>query len=356
MNHSHNLVGPLEHVTASYTSTLPPRPTRKVSATHRADQLAAWVALSLDEPSALKSLQDAAEELRDIPELAAVLPRVAEAAMTLMGAEFGNIQFVDCRDDSLVLVTQSGFSHEFLDHFAVVRGNHSVCGRAARQGTQAVTADVRDDQTFAPHQRIFRASGVRSVQSTPLVDHAGRLMGMISTHMSQPGRPSDQDLRIMELFGQLAGEVIARQLVGPGADGHPADLPHNGTTLDQRLPLLDRPGTGTTNGSTQWVYRVDEPYGSAGCRTYGIHPDQWRGRITTHSPDHDAEYAAALVARDLRAEWDIHRPGTARPVHIHVWPAWEGTHRDAAFTMEIQPDLDGQRGSADGHASLPQGF
>ncbi|MFC5213864.1 GAF domain-containing protein [Streptomyces coerulescens] len=340
MNHPHNLVGPLEHVTASYTSA-PPRPAHKVTATHTADQLAAWVAFSLDEPSALKTLQDAAEELRDVPELAAVLPRVAGAAMALVDAEFGNIQFLDPRDDSLVLVTQSGFGHEFLDHFAVVRDHHSVCGRAARQGTQAVTADVRDDQAFTPHQEIFRISGVRSVQSTPLVDHAGRLMGMISTHTSQPGRPSDQDLRIMELYGQLAGEVIARHLVGPGADDHPAGLPHNGTTLDQRLPLLGR--TGSTNGSTQWVYRVDESYGSAGCRTYGVHPDQWRGRITTDSPDHDAEYAATLVARDLRAEWNIHRPGSARPVHIHVWRGWEGTHRDAAFTLEIQPDLDGRR-------------
>lgn len=29
---------------------------------------------------------------------------------------------------------------------------------------------------------------------------------MISTHMSQPGRPSDQDLQVMELYGQLAGK------------------------------------------------------------------------------------------------------------------------------------------------------
>ncbi|MCZ4605338.1 GAF domain-containing protein [Streptomyces sp. Lzd4kr] len=337
MDHSHNLIGSLDHVTASYTSAPPARPALKVAAAHRADQLAAWVALSLDEPSALKSLQDAAEELRDIPELSAVLPRVAEASMELLDAEFGNIQVVDPRDDSLVLVTQSGFGDEFLDHFAVVHDGHSVCGRAARQGAQAVTADVRDDQGLTPHQRVFRASGVRSVQSTPLVDHTGRMLGMISTHMSQPGRPSDQDLQIMELYGQLAGEVIARHLIVPDTAGHP----HNGTVLDGRRPLLER--TGSTNGVTQWVYRVDEPYGPGGCRTYGVHPDQWRGRITTDHPDHDAEYAAALVARDLRAEWNIHRSGEARPVHIHVWRAWEGTHQDAAFTMEIQPDLNGQR-------------
>ncbi|CAM5498995.1 GAF domain-containing protein [Streptomyces chartreusis] len=344
MDHSHNLIGSLEHVTAPYTSAPPARPTRKVAATHRADQLAAWVAFSLDEPSALKSLQDAAEELRDIPELAAVLPRVAETSMDLLDAEFGNIQFVDPRDDSLVLVTQSGFGDEFLDHFAVVHDSHSVCGRAARQGTQAVTADVRDDQGLTPHQRIFRASGVRSVQSTPLVDHTGRLLGMISTHMSQPGRPSDQDLRIMNLYGQLAGEVVARHLIVPGV----ADHPHNRTVLDRRRPLLE--GTESTNGVTQWVYRVDEPYGPGGCRTYGIHPDQWRGRITTDHTDHDAEYVAALVARDLRAEWNIHPAGQARPVHIHVWRGWEGTHQDAAFTMEIGPDLNGQRHRAVGPA------
>lgn len=337
MDPSHNLMGSLDHVTASYTSTSPARPAHKVTAAHRADQLAAWVAFSLDEPPALKTLQDAAEELRDIPELPAVLPRVADAAMELLDAEFGNIQFVDPRDDSLVLVTQSGFGDEFLDHFAVVHDSHSVCGRAARQGAQAVTADVRDDQGLTPHQGVFRASGVRSVQSTPLVDHTGRLLGMISTHMSQPGRPSDQDLQIMELYGQLAGEVIARHLIVPDTAGHP----HNGTVLDRRRPLLEQ--TASTNGVTQWVYRVDEPYGPGGCRTYGIHPDQWRGRITTDSPDHDAEYAAALVARDLRAEWNIHRTGEARPVHIHVWRGWEGTHQDAAFTMEIQPDLNGHR-------------
>ncbi|ANP55964.1 hypothetical protein J2Z21_004142 [Streptomyces griseochromogenes] len=339
MSPSHNLVRPLEQVTASYRSARP-RPPREVTDARRADQLAAWVALSLDEPSALKNLQDAAAELRDVPQLTVVLPRVTGAAMALMGAEFGNIQFMDPRDGSLILVTQSGFRREFLDHFAVVRDSLSVCGRAARQGAQSVSEDVRDDPAFAPHQKIFRAAGVRSVQSTPLVDHTGRLMGMISTHMSQPGRPSDQDLRIMDLYGQLAGEVIARHLADGGADGHPAGLPYGASARDERMALLAR--AGTTSGTTQWVYRVDEPYGSGGCRTYGIHPNQWRGRITADGPDQDAEYTAALVARELRAEWNIHGPGSARPVHVHVWRGWEGTHRDADFTLEIQPDLDGR--------------
>ncbi|MFI8238941.1 GAF domain-containing protein [Streptomyces sp. NPDC085866] len=338
MNHSHNLMRPLERVTASYRSARPGS-ARKVAVTQRADQSAAWVDLSLDEPSALKSLQDAATELRDVPSLNAVLARVAGGAMALMGAEFGNIQFLDPLDDSLVLVTQSGFSHEFLDHFAVVHDNRSVCGRAAWQGAQEVTADVRDEPAFTPHQKIFRGAGVRSVQSTPLVDRSGQLIGVISTHMSEPGRPTERELRVIELYGQLAGEVIARHLVG--TDGHPVDLPRNGTPLHQRMALLGK--TGTKSGVMHWAYRVDEPHGFDGCRSLGVHPNQWRGRITTDSPDQGAEYVASLVARDLIVDWDIRGVRDVGLAHVHVWRGWEGSARNAAFTLEVQPDIDGGR-------------
>ncbi|MFB7505285.1 GAF domain-containing protein [Streptomyces broussonetiae] len=335
MNHFQNLVGPLEQVTASYRAVRP-RSARKVSVTQRADQLAAWVALSLDEPAALKNLHDEAAELRDVARLSDALPRIAEGAMTLIGAEFGNIQFLNPLDDSLVLVTQSGFKQEFLDHFAVVHDNRSVCGRAARQCAQAVTPDVREDPAFTPHQKTFRAAGVRAVQSTPLVDRAGRLVGVISTHASQPGRPSDQDLWTMQLYAQLAGEAVARHLAGPRVDGHPADLPHNSTDLYRRAALLE--GAGPRSGVTHWVYRVDEPCGSEGCRMYGVHPAQWRGRMTTDSPGQDAEYVAALVVRELMADWDMRGLRSKRPVHVHVWRGWEGTLQSAAFTMELQPD------------------
>ncbi|MFI6402297.1 GAF domain-containing protein [Streptomyces sp. NPDC050548] len=141
-----------------------------------------------------------------------MLPLAVETATALMGADFGNIQLVDPRDGSLVLVTQSGFGSGFLDHFAVVSDDGSVCGQAARQSAQAVVADVREGPTPAPHQKVFRAAGVRAVQSTPLVDHAGRLIGMISTHAAQPGRPSDRDLRLMELYAGLMGRIVAGHL------------------------------------------------------------------------------------------------------------------------------------------------
>jgi hypothetical protein len=162
----------------------------------------------------VQKVQEAAAEARALPRLDTALATITDTAVALMGAEFGNIQLLDPRNGSLVLVTQSGFHDGFLDHFAVVRDDSSVCGRAARQSAQVVVADVRAERSLEPHQEVFRAAGVRAVQSTPLVDPVGRIIGMISTHGSQPGRPADRDLRIMELYGRLAGEAIARHLDG----------------------------------------------------------------------------------------------------------------------------------------------
>ncbi|MEU8976547.1 GAF domain-containing protein [Streptomyces monashensis] len=188
---------------------------------HRADQLTSCIALALDEPLVFMKLRDAAGELREAPDLAAALLPCVEEAMALTGGEFGNIQIVHPHNGSLVLVTQCGFGNEFLDHFALVNDSRSVCGRAAGGGAQAVVTDVRTDPALTPHQQVFRRAGVRSVQSTPLVDRTGRLIGMISTHTSQPGCPSDRDLRLLEFYAQLAGDVLAQHLSKPSANNDP---------------------------------------------------------------------------------------------------------------------------------------
>ena len=93
-----------------------------------------------------------------------------------------------------------------------------MCGRAALRGVQVVVDDVKQDLTAAPHRRVFRIAGVRSVQSTPLLDRSGRMIGMISTHLPVPGRPAERDLRSVQLYSQLAGDVIARHLAGMSPD------------------------------------------------------------------------------------------------------------------------------------------
>jgi hypothetical protein len=142
--------------------------------------------------------------------------------MALVGGDFGDIQIVDPATGSLRLITQAGFGPEFLDYFAVVEDVHSTCRRAARQGAQTAVADVRADPRFTPHREIAAAARFRAAQSTPLVDYAGHLIGMVSTHFQRPHRPSDRDVRVMELYADFAGEALTRHL-GQVSGGDPPD-------------------------------------------------------------------------------------------------------------------------------------
>ncbi|MBF9067019.1 GAF domain-containing protein [Streptacidiphilus fuscans] len=224
MSRSQSLVEPLQDVTAPYRTRAARTPASPpLVFGSGVDELPALVSLSREQPVVARTLSDAVTALHQAPHLASALPHLLEDAMDLMGADFANVQIVDPRDGSLVLVAQSGFGPAFLEHFAVVRDDDSVCGLAARQRTQAVVADVRAEPTLEPHWGVFRAAGVRAVQSTPLLDGTGRLIGMISTHTPSPRGPSTRSLQVMDLYSRFAGEAVAQFLDGTSPLGRAAD-------------------------------------------------------------------------------------------------------------------------------------
>jgi GAF domain-containing protein len=125
----------------------------------------------------------------------------------------------------LRIAAQRGFGPEFLEYFAAVTDDGSACGRAAQQHAQVVITDVTTDPGFAPHRDIALASGFCAVQSTPLVNRAGHLVGIVSTHYPRPTTPPHRDLQIISRFGALAGESLSTLLNGAQPDGL---LPHSG--------------------------------------------------------------------------------------------------------------------------------
>jgi hypothetical protein len=217
---SQNLPGPLEQAEALYSDAAARLPVTGAMIARQARHFAATVRLSRGEPEAMLRLDDVTGGLGDVPSLSGLLPRVLDGALSLMGADFGTLQLLDLVTGSLRLVTQSGLDSGFLEHFAIVDDDHSACGRAARKGAQVVVADTDADPGFAPHRGIAAASGFRAVQSTPLGDEAGHLVGVISTHFRHPLRPADLDLQIMELYADAAGQAIAAHLGLLGDNGH----------------------------------------------------------------------------------------------------------------------------------------
>ena len=161
-------------------------------------------------PGSVQSLDGRGQHLPPIG--FSVLEEGLEDALSLLHADRGNIQIVDPFTGSLVLVLQTGFSDEFLEYFAVVDDDGSACGRAASQHAQTVISDVNTDPGFAPHREIAAASKFRAVNSTPLVDLSGQLVGMLSTHYPRPYVPPARDLRLMRRFGELIGQAFETSL------------------------------------------------------------------------------------------------------------------------------------------------
>jgi hypothetical protein len=188
----------------------------------RADQFAAWVRFDLDEPQAARRLHAAAKELRGLSRPGLLFSKALEGALSLGGADRGNIQLVNPATGSLVIVAEHGFGAEFLEYFAAVDDDRSACGRAAKRHAQTVIVDVTTDPGFAPHRAIADASGFRAVISTPVIDADGRLVGVISTHYRQPHYPLARDRKVMERYGELVGRAMTGHVTA-APDGHAGD-------------------------------------------------------------------------------------------------------------------------------------
>jgi C4-dicarboxylate-specific signal transduction histidine kinase len=100
------------------------------------------------------------------------------------------------------------------------------CGAAIEARARVVVEDVYEHPMFEPHLDVMRRAGVRAVQSTPLISRGGELLGVLSTHFRKPHRPSDRDLRRLDLYARQACELIERRRAEEKLQRLQADLAH----------------------------------------------------------------------------------------------------------------------------------
>ena len=188
-----------------------------------AGEFAYMIRLGLYHPQAARLLRRVVRDADGHPVPAALLTGTLDFALELLRADRGNVQLADPATGTLRIAAHRGFGTNFLDYFAVVADGGSACGRAATQGAQVVIADVTSDPDFAPHRDIASASGFRAVQSTPLTDRSGRLVGMISTHYPRRVSLPRRELHIMARFGALIGTWLSPLLNAAQSAPEPQD-------------------------------------------------------------------------------------------------------------------------------------
>jgi PAS domain S-box-containing protein len=185
------------------TAQVSTRREAQASAAHQTEELAD-----------LQQLQHISGQLLQEDQISLLYQQVLDAAITLVHADMGSLQALVPDRNELLLLTSRGFdpaSAAFWQWISVE--STSACGVALRTGERVLVFDVESGEFEASpdDMRAFRLSGIRAVQSTPLVSRRGRIVGMFSTHWRRPHWPSERELRLLDVLARQAADLIERK-------------------------------------------------------------------------------------------------------------------------------------------------
>jgi len=143
------------------------------------------------------------------------LKEILNVAVEISAADKGIVQLLDVETGALTIAANSGFEEPFLSFFASVEDGESAWRAAMDSHRRVIVEDITNHQLFAgkPSLQTLSDAGVRAVQSVPLLSSTGKLLGVISTHFSDPHRPSEQELRLMDLLARQTADYLERKRV-----------------------------------------------------------------------------------------------------------------------------------------------
>src|SRR6185436_12806333 len=152
---------------------------------------------------------------KDGEDIRGCLQEVLNVAVEISSADKGVVQLIDIESRALKIVANSGFAESFLSFFANVEEGESAWKRAMDSQQRVIIEDVTTSKLLAgkPSLKTLTEAGVRAVQSLPLMSSTGKLLGIISTHVCEPHRPSEQELRLMDLLARQTADYLERKRV-----------------------------------------------------------------------------------------------------------------------------------------------
>jgi len=161
-----------------------------------------------------KLLQSTSAELIHEDDVDAVFTKILEAAMGLMRSDMASMQMLDESEEQLQIVASRGFDPDFTQTLKL--NDHetkSSCSAAMRTGRRVIVPDVETCEFIVgtPALEDHRKTGIRAVQSTPLLSSSGKLVGMLSTHWRAPHHPAERNLGLFDILARQAADLLERR-------------------------------------------------------------------------------------------------------------------------------------------------
>jgi PAS domain S-box-containing protein len=166
------------------------------------------------ELAAIEQLQKISTQLIYADDAEVLYQKLIDAAAAIMCSDFASMQIFYPERGALRLLAHRGFNPIAAASFEWVRpGLGTSCGVALDMGHRAIVPDIELSDFMAGSEELetCRQTGIRAMQSTPLISRSGRLLGMISTHWCTPHQPSKRDLRLFDVLARQAADLIERK-------------------------------------------------------------------------------------------------------------------------------------------------
>jgi PAS domain S-box-containing protein len=155
-------------------------------------------------------LQELSGRLSGTLELQPILEEILMGVMAVQGAEKGVLKLLDRERNELRLAVFIGLPPtvaQFLDRVPVVPGSGS-CSRVVTEGGPLIIEDAKTDAADDHDREVARLGGFCGIYTTPLLNRRGEILGTIATYFDECHRPSERQVRLVELFARQAGDFI----------------------------------------------------------------------------------------------------------------------------------------------------
>lgn len=134
---------------------------------------------------------------------------IIDIAIAIAEADFGTIQLLDDTTQHLKIVAQRGFPQYWLNYWEHVSRGEGSYGSALEQGERIIIEDIYHSSLFEGESLdIQLRAGVRAIQSTPLINRDGKVIGMFSTHYKIPHTPNKSLLIVFDILAKHAVDSI----------------------------------------------------------------------------------------------------------------------------------------------------
>jgi len=166
------------------------------------------------ELAAVRELQELSTQLIRGGDSTSLSDLVLDAAVEIMDADFGSIRLYDTEHEDLELITSRGF-----DERAEAPRNRATpvfsdtAEEVLRTGQRVVVEDVRESIAETDDEDPSLRTGIRAMQTTPLVTRNGDVLGVFSTHWKTPHDLSERDLGHLDILTRQASDLIEHQRI-----------------------------------------------------------------------------------------------------------------------------------------------